>query len=149
MVVTTIIVSRKSSGSKQSGCFHLWHKTIVMEPPEELDNSQLILGWTTLDSCCSGQGLVDVRNRICAFRIQAAQRFLYDKDVLWEKTASAIMRRVGGFGLDKQLFLMNLEEINVSELTVFTDLCYKHVIRTENLENLEHCAREEPLFLIH
>lgn len=60
------------------------------------------------------------------FQDQAVQRFLYDKDVLWEKTASAIMRRVGGFGLDKQLFLMNLEEINVSELTVF----YRSMLQT-------------------
>ncbi len=97
-----------------------------------------------------GQGLVDVRSRIRAFRIQAAQRFLYDKDVLWEKTASAIMRRVGGYGLDKQLFLMNFEEINLSELTVFYKSMlqtWKNVIRTErNVDNLEYWAREEQLF---
>ncbi len=96
-----------------------------------------------------GQGLVDVRNRIRAFRIQAAQIFTYDKDVLWEKTA----RRVGGYGLDKQLFLMNLEEIHLSELTVFYRSMlqiWKIVIRSErNVDNLEHWEWEEPLFLIH
>ncbi len=89
---------------------------------------------------------MDVRNRIRAFRIQAAQIFTYDKDVLWEKTA----RRVGGYGLDKQLFLMNLEEINLSELTVFYRSIlqiWKIVIRSErNVDNLEHWEWEEPLF---
>ncbi|KAK3539320.1 hypothetical protein QTP70_000234 [Hemibagrus guttatus] len=32
-----------------------------------------------------GQGLVDMRSRIRAFGIQAAQRLLYHKDVVWEK----------------------------------------------------------------
>ncbi len=117
----------------------LWHKTIVMKPLEELVSTiqRTIVNffwngqhWTRaavlyLPVQEGGQGLVAVRNRIRAFRIQAAQRFLYDKDVLWEKTASAIMRRVGGYGLDKQLFLINLEEIHLSELTVFYK-CYKH-----------------------
>ncbi len=142
----------------------MWHKTIVMEPPEELVSiiQRTIVNffwngqhWTRaavlyLPVQEGGQGLVDVRNRIRAFRIQAAQRFLYDKDVLWEKTASAIMRRVGGYGLDKQLFLMNLEEIHLSELTVFYKSMlqtWKNVIRTErNVDNLEYWAREEPLF---
>ncbi len=87
-----------------------------------------------------------MRNRIRAFRIQAAQIFTYDKDVLWEKTA----RRVGGYGLDKQLFLMNLEEIHLSELTVFYRSMlqiWKIVIRSErNVDNLEHWEWEEPLF---
>lgn len=142
----------------------LWHRTIVMEPPEELiSNIQRTIvnffwngqHWTRaavlyLPVQEGGQGLVDVRNRIRAFRIQAAQRFLYDKDVLWGKTASAIMRRVGGFGLDKQLFLMKLEEMNLSELTVFYRAMlqtWKTVLRTErNVDNLEHWAPEEPLF---
>ncbi len=73
----------------------LWHKTIVMEPPEEMVSTiqRTIVNffwngqhWTRaavlyLPVQEGGQGLVDVRNRICAFRIQAAQRFLYDKDV--------------------------------------------------------------------
>ncbi len=45
---------------------------------------------------------------------------------------------------------MNLEEINLSELTVFYKSMlqtWKNVIRTErNVDNLEYWAREEPLF---
>jgi len=142
----------------------LWHRTMVMEPPEELISSiqkeivkffwdgqhWLRAAVLYLPVQEGGQGLVDVRNRVRGFRIQAAQRFLYDKDVLWGKTASVIMRRVGGLGLDKQLFLMKLEEMNLSELTVFYRTMlqtWRIVIRAErNMDNLELWAPEEPLF---
>ncbi len=92
---------------------------------------------------------MDVRNRIRAFRIQAAQIFTYDKDVLWEKTA----RRVGGYGLDKQLFLMNLEEIHLSELS----LLQIYVTNMENCNKIrKECGQSRTLgmggntfFLIH
>lgn len=71
----------------------LWHRTVVMEPPDELiSNLQRTIvnffwdGQHWLRAAVlylpvqeGGQGLVDVRNRIRAFRLQAAQRFLYDK----------------------------------------------------------------------
>lgn len=73
-------------------------------------------------------------------------------DVLWGKTASVIMRTDGGFGLDKQLFLMKLEEINLSELTVFYRAMlqtWKTVIKKErSMDNLEQsgCTRGATFF---
>lgn len=73
-------------------------------------------------------------------------------DVLWGKTASVIMRSVSGFGLDKQLFLMKLEEINLSELTVFYRAMlqtWKTVIKKErSMDNLEQsgCTRGATFF---
>ena len=49
-----------------------------------------------------GQGLMDVGSRATAFRLQAAQRLLYKRDVSWGEKA-------GGLGLDRHLFLMELE----------------------------------------
>ncbi|KAK3533098.1 hypothetical protein QTP70_006780 [Hemibagrus guttatus] len=142
----------------------LWHKTNVMEPPEELVSSiqRSIVDffwsgqhWLRTAVLClpvqeGGQGLVDVRSRIRAFRIQAAQRLLYHKDVVWEKTAGAILRRVGGFRLDKHLFLMELKELSLSELTCYYKSMlhtWRTVIRTErDMDNLEQWTPEEPLF---
>ncbi|KAK3506589.1 hypothetical protein QTP70_010222 [Hemibagrus guttatus] len=142
----------------------LWHKTNVMEPPEELvssiQRSIVDFFWSGqhwlraavlyLPVQEGGQGLVDVRSRIRAFRIQAAQRLLYHKDVVWEKTAGAILRRVGGFRLDKHLFLMELKELSLSELTPYYRSMlhtWRTVIRTErDMDNLEQCTPEEPLF---
>lgn len=97
-----------------------------------------------------GQELVNVRDRIFAFRLQAAQRFLYDENVVWEKTAEVILRRVGGFGLDKHLFLMKLEQVSLSELTSFYKSMlqvWKTVLRTErDVDNTGLWVSEEPLF---
>ncbi|KAK3531870.1 hypothetical protein QTP70_033418, partial [Hemibagrus guttatus] len=142
----------------------LWHKTNVMELPEELvssiQRSIVDFFWSGqhwlpaavlyLPVQEGGQGLVDVRSRIRAFRIQAAQRLLYHKDVVWEKTAGAILRRVGGFRLDKHLFLMELKELSLSELTPYYRSMlhmWRTVIRTErDMDNLEQWTTEEPLF---
>jgi len=63
---------------------------------------------------------VDVRSKICAFRLQAAQRFLYNKDLTWTETAKMILQKAGGINLDKHLFLMELDKVNLSEVTLFT-----------------------------
>ncbi|KAK3517804.1 hypothetical protein QTP70_018967 [Hemibagrus guttatus] len=142
----------------------LWHKTNVMEPPEELVSSiqrsivdffwngqhwlRAVVLYLPVQE--GGQGLVDVRSRIRAFRIQAAQRLLYHKDVVWEKTAGTILRRVGGFRLDKHLFLMELKELRLSELTPYYKSMlhtWRTVMRTErDMDNLEQWTPEEPLF---
>lgn len=119
----------------------LWHRTIVMEPLDKLisniqraavnfiSNGQHWIRAPVLYLPVQegSQGLVDVSNRICAFRIQAAQWLLYNKDVLYEKTASAIMSWVGGFGLDKHLFLMKLDE----------DLMWTHFLLQNHAANME------------
>lgn len=60
------------------------------------------------------------------------------------------MRRAGGFGLDKHLFVIKLEQVNLSELTSF----YKSVLRAWNailkmerdIDNTGQWVFEEPLF---
>lgn len=141
----------------------LWHRTAVMEPPEELIlNIQRTLvnffwsgqHWIRAAALYipvqeGGQGLVDLRSRIRAFRLQSVQRLLY-KDVTWAKTASALLKQAGGLGLDKHLFLMKLEEISLSELPPF----YKFMLQTwrtvfkvkRDIDEQEHWTPEEPLF---
>ena len=52
-----------------------------------------------------GQGLVELESRMAAFRLKAVQRLLYHADFGWRE----LLRRAGGLGLDRQLFLMKLE----------------------------------------
>lgn len=111
----------------------LWHRLIVMEPPEELickiQRTFVDFFWSGehwiraaalyLPVYEGGQGLVDVRSKISAFRIQAAQRFLYCKDLAWTETAKMILQKAGGLKLDRHLFLMELHKVNLSEITPF------------------------------
>ncbi|KAK3527705.1 hypothetical protein QTP86_034618, partial [Hemibagrus guttatus] len=143
---------RKSPIVNNLAASTLWHKTNVMEPPEELVSS---IQRAIVDFFWSGQhwlhaAVLYLPVQEGAFRIQAAQRFLYHKDVVWEKTAGAILRRVGGFRLDKHLFLMELKELSLSELTLYYRSVlhtWRTVIRTErDMDNLEQWTPEEPLF---
>ncbi len=100
----------------------LWHKTTVLQPPngliEEIQRKRVTFFWSGQHWICAaalyltcqegGQGLIDIRTRIMAFRLQAAQRLLYHRDVSWLNTPSALLRRVRNMGLDKLLFLMEL-----------------------------------------
>ncbi len=72
----------------------LWHKLNVLEPPNEiikvLQRRFVILFWSGqhwlpgsvfyLPLQEGGQALVDVRSRINTFRLQTAQRILYEED---------------------------------------------------------------------
>lgn len=73
-----------------------------------------------------GQGLIDIGCRIAAFRLQAAQRLLYGDDVSWADVACGLLRRGGWLGLDRHLFLMNLNDVELIELTPF----YKSVLKS-------------------
>jgi len=98
-----------------------------------------------------GQGLIDIRARIMAFRLQATQRLLYDTDASWQNTACALLRRVRGMGLDKHLFLMELQNEDRVKLTV----CYKSVLEAWTVFTISRTPNthaglwlfEEPLFL--
>lgn len=61
-----------------------------------------------------GQGLVDIKSRLTA-----AQRLLYNSDIAWLNTAVALLRKAGNMGLDKHLFLLNLNETTLIDLTPF------------------------------
>ncbi len=97
--------------------------------------------------------MIDIRSRITAFRLQAAQRLLYHMDVSWLKTASALLRQVINMGLDKHLFLMELQNDDRVNLTSF----YKSVLEawkvftiSRSSFHVHHAGLwhfEEPLFL--
>ncbi len=81
---------------------------------------------------------------------QAAQRLLYHKDVAWAHTARLILKNAGGLGFDKHLFIMDLEKVNLSKITLF----YKSVLQSwktvfnvdRNSDDTGHWVLEEPLF---
>ncbi len=111
----------------------LWHKLNVLEPPNEiikvLQRRFVILFWSGqhwlpgsvfyLPLQEGGQALVDVRSRINTFRLQTAQRILYEEDQGWICVARALSRTVSGFGYDKQLFLLRLKELDLSNVSLF------------------------------
>ncbi len=81
---------------------------------------------------------------------QAAQRLLYHKDVAWAHTARLILKNAGGLGFDKHLFIMDLEKVNLSKITLF----YKSVLQSwktvfnvdRNSDDTGHWVLGEPLF---
>ncbi len=93
-------------------CSALWHKFTVLQ--QDIQRMLVNFFWSGQHWVRSavlflpvqegGQGLVDIRSRLMAFRLQAAQRLLYNSDIAWLNTAVALLRKVGNMGLDKHLF---------------------------------------------
>ncbi len=110
----------------------LWHKMMVLEPPEDLvrgiQQRMVDFFWSGqhwlkasvlyLPLQEGGQGLVDIRSRVRAFRLQTAQRLLYGEDVSWAGVACALLRRAGSMGFDRHLFLI-IEKLDLTGLTFF------------------------------
>jgi len=65
------------------------------------------------------QGLIDTPSRVMAFRLQAAQRILYDCGRRWLEMAELLLRKAGCVGYSKQFFLCNFSEIDQTGLTQF------------------------------
>lgn len=63
-----------------------------------------------------GQGLVDIRSRIMTFHLQATLSLLYNRSISREHTETSLLRRAGGMGLDKQLFLIKRQEAGGSQI---------------------------------
>lgn len=96
-----------------------------------------------------GQGLVDIKSRIKTFRLQTVKRFLYGVDVSWSGVACALLRRAGGMGLDKHLFLLDIQNVDLTGLTSFYHSVFK-AWRTFNIsrditDEGGLWSREEPL----
>lgn len=141
----------------------LWHKMMILDPPEDMVKiiQQLLVDffWTGqhwlkaatlyLPLQEGGQGLVDIMSRVKAFRLQTTQRLLYGENVSWAGVACAILRRAGQMGLDRHLFLMDTNKLDLSGLTPF----YRSMLRSWTLFRFsrEHngvkrlWSREEPL----
>lgn len=111
----------------------LWHRLNVLEPPDDIVKSiqrKLVeffwsgQHWIPVSALYlptqeGGQGLIDIRSRIGTFRLQAAQRLLYEEDVGWTDVACALLRRTSNLGDDKQLFLLKVNELDFNHLTSF------------------------------
>lgn len=143
----------------------LWHRFNVLQPPaglvQEVQRKLVNFFWSGQHWVRSsvlflpiqegGHSLVDIRSRLMTFRLQAAQRLLYNNDSAWFNTAVVLLRRAGGMGLDKHLFLMKLEENELTDLTPF----YKSVLEAWKVFAFSRSPEvpagmwllEEPLFL--
>lgn len=143
----------------------LWHKLACLEPPAGLLNKiqscMIKFFWDDkhwvpqavlfLPKEEGGQGLVHLESRTAAFRLQFIQKYLMgrEEDVLWKPITSIILRRIGSFGLDASLFLLNCKSLFLYEMPVF----YKSLFRAWTLfewKRLEPTASlfwllEEPL----
>ncbi len=111
----------------------LWHKVIVLEPPSDLicNIQRKIVDffwsgehWTRaavlyLPIHEGGQGLVDVKSRIASFRMQTVQKLLYQGELSWIQMACAFLQKVESFGLDKHLFLLELDGLRLDNLPSF------------------------------
>lgn len=111
----------------------LWHRLVCMEPPSGLIKKlQAILvdffwdrlHWVPqavlfLPKEEGGQGLVHIESRVATFRVQFIQKYLTTacKYLVWKDVASTILRRVNGLGIDAALFFMDVNFLNLSELS--------------------------------
>jgi len=106
----------------------LWHRMRILEPPEDLvrrlQKCLVDFFWSGqhwlkasvlyLPIQEGGQGLVDIRSRIKAFRLQTVKKLLYGEDVSWAGIACTLLRRAGNMGLDRHLFLMDINKIDLT-----------------------------------
>lgn len=68
------------------------------------------------------QRLVDIASRVTGFRLQAAQRLLYNFGLPWTDMACLLLRRAGRLGYNKHLFLLQHEHMDLTGLTPFYQL---------------------------
>lgn len=142
----------------------LWHKFAALDPPEatvrEIQRRILDFFWCGqhwirapvlyLPIQEGGQGLIDIQSRIKTFRLQTAQRLLYENETTWTLIACQLLQKVEDLKYDKHLFIMTLNEINTSKTSKFYQTVLKafssllKISRTGDQPCL--CVDQEPLF---
>uniref|UniRef100_A0A671WHQ0 Reverse transcriptase domain-containing protein n=1 Tax=Sparus aurata TaxID=8175 RepID=A0A671WHQ0_SPAAU len=142
----------------------LWHKLMVLTPPkglvDEIQRAILDFFWSGkhwvraaalyLPVAEGGQGLINISAKVASFRLWTAQKLLYNCTPSWCDTARPLLRRAGRLGYDKQLFLLKLEDVDISGLTPF----YTSVLQAWQVFKIERNKKEtrgmwlfeEPLF---
>lgn len=135
----------------------LWHKLACVDPPVHLLSkvqSLLLdffwdkLHWVPqsllyLTKEEGGQGLVHLQSRTAAFRMQFVQKVLTEqKYVRWRPIAFAILRTVGGLGMDRSLFLMDSKRLDISKLPIF----YKNLFKVWDLFNVRRLSLKPSLY---
>ncbi len=132
----------------------LWHRLPCVDPPphfvSEVQAALVNFFWDKLHWVSQsilylpreegGQGLIHIQSRIAAFRLRFLQRFLVldgSTDCSWSAVSCMILRTLGGFGLDKMLFLMDPTKLDLSELPVFYRNLFKvwSLFRVQKTEN--------------
>uniref|UniRef100_H3C2D2 BTB domain-containing protein n=1 Tax=Tetraodon nigroviridis TaxID=99883 RepID=H3C2D2_TETNG len=95
-------------------------------------------------------GLINIQARIATSRIQTAQRILYTSGPGWIETARLLLRRAGRLGYDKQLFLLQPENVCQSGLAPFYSSVLQAWMTFRFTRTTEETAGmwvfEEPLF---
>ncbi|KAI4872000.1 hypothetical protein NFI96_008836 [Prochilodus magdalenae] len=141
----------------------LWHKFTVLNPPggllKDIQKALVDFFWSGqhwlraavlyLPVQEGGQGLIDIRSRVAVLRLQAAQRFLYCGHHPWIDVACALLRAAGRMGLDRHLFYISLDSVDLGGLTPF----YSAVLQAWQLLSFSrkeptpaYWVFEEPLF---
>ncbi|KAI4886392.1 hypothetical protein NFI96_001747 [Prochilodus magdalenae] len=141
----------------------LWHKFTVLNPPggliKDIQKALVDFFWSGqhwlraavlyLPVQEGGQGLIDIRSRVAVLRLQAAQRFLYHGHHPWIDVACALLRSAGRMGLDRHLFYLSLDSVDLGGLTPF----YSAVLQAWQLLSFSrkeptpaYWVFEEPLF---
>lgn len=95
------------------------------------------------------QGLMDIKSKVAAFRLQTAQRLLYHQSQSWIRVACALLNGVGRLNLDRHLFLMNLKEMDLIGLPSFyasvLNAWQIFIVKRETSETQSLWDLEEPL----
>lgn len=66
-----------------------------------------------------GQGLINIQARLASFRLRSVQMLLYGFGPRWCDTVRLLMRRGGCLSYDRHLFLLDLEDVDLTGLTPF------------------------------
>lgn len=135
----------------------LWHRLSCVDPPPDLlSKIQALLvdffwdrlHWTRqsvlfLPKDEGGQGLIHLNSRGATFRFQFVQRFLCGPvDLVWRPLACTILNQLGGLGLNRTLFLMDLKQLNTSGLPSF----YRGLFKVWNLFKTERTEHHRSLY---
>lgn len=141
----------------------LWHKLIVLNPPDgfirEIQKVFIDFFWNGnhwlketilyLQLNEGGQGLMDIKSKVAAFRLQTAQKLLYQKSLNWTAIACTLLNRVGRMNLNRHLFLMNLKDIDFNGLSSFYTSVLNawqiFIVKRELTEVTQEWVLEEPL----
>uniref|UniRef100_A0A8D3BRM1 Reverse transcriptase domain-containing protein n=1 Tax=Scophthalmus maximus TaxID=52904 RepID=A0A8D3BRM1_SCOMX len=132
----------------------LWHKLIALTPPrgliEEVQRSIVDFFWSGkhwiraaalyLPVAEGGQGLINIQARIASFRLQSAQKLLFNCVPRWCDTARLLLRRAGRLGYDKHLFLLQLGDVDLTGLTPF----YSSVLEAWQIFQVTRNVNETP-----
>uniref|UniRef100_UPI0035900637 glutamate receptor ionotropic, kainate 2-like n=1 Tax=Myxine glutinosa TaxID=7769 RepID=UPI0035900637 len=66
-----------------------------------------------------GHGLIDIVSRLMAFRVATVHRFLFFTSLPWRLTANYLLKMAGMLDFNKELFLMDLQYVDISPLPPF------------------------------